>query len=119
MTTINRNSSNQRGCHAALGYARVSTDEQAREGVSLDAQRSRIRAYCEAKDLELVDMLTGDGISGKTLERPALRELVQRCERGEVVPVSDWERDHFGHVRVLEQDKPSTTALFARIPCAQ
>ena len=27
-----------------------------REGVSLDAQRSRIRAYCEAKDLELVDM---------------------------------------------------------------
>ncbi len=68
----------------ALGYARVSTDEQAREGVSLDAQRSRIRAYCEAKDLELVDMLTDDGISGKTLERPALRELVARCERGEV-----------------------------------
>ncbi len=68
----------------ALGSARVSTDEQAREGVSLDAQQSRIRAYCEAKDLELVDMLTDDGISGKTLERPALRELIQRCERGEV-----------------------------------
>ena len=68
----------------ALGYARVSTDEQAREGVSLDAQRSRIRAYCEAKELELVDMLTDDGVSGKTLERPALRELVARCERGEV-----------------------------------
>ena len=67
----------------ALGYARVSTDEQAREGVSLDAQQSRIRAYCEAKELELVDMLTDDGISGKTLERPALRELLQRCERGE------------------------------------
>ncbi len=84
MTAINPNSSNQTGCHAALGYARVSTDEQAREGVSLDAQRSRIRAYCEAKDLELVDLLTDDGISGKTLDRPALRELVARCERGEV-----------------------------------
>ena len=68
----------------ALGYARVSTDEQAREGVSLEAQQSRIRAYCEAKDLELVDVLVDDGISGKTLERPALQELVARCERGEV-----------------------------------
>ena len=37
----------------ALGYARVSTDEQAREGVSLEAQQSRIRAYCEAKELSL------------------------------------------------------------------
>ena len=78
----------------AIGYVRVSTDEQAREGVSLDAQRSRIRAYCEAKELELVDMLTDDGISGKTLERPALRELVRRCERGEV-----------GHVVVVKLDR--------------
>ena len=68
---------------SALGYCRVSTDEQAREGVSLDAQRSRILAYCEAKELELVDVLVDD-VSGKTLERPALQELVARCERGEV-----------------------------------
>ena len=52
--------------------------------MSLDAQQSRIRAYCQAKDLELVDVLVDDGISGKTLDRPALRELVARCERGEV-----------------------------------
>ncbi len=68
----------------AIGYARVSTDEQSREGVSLQAQVARIRAYAIAKDLELVDVLVDDGISGKTLERPALQELVQRCERGEV-----------------------------------
>ena len=68
----------------ALGYCRVSTDEQAREGVSLQAQQSRIRAYCEAKELELVDVLVDDGISGKTLARPALAELIARCERGEV-----------------------------------
>ena len=78
----------------ALGYARVSTDEQAREGVSLEAQQSRIRAYCEAKELELVDVLVDDGISGKTLDRPALRELLQRCERGEV-----------GHVVVVKLDR--------------
>ena len=78
----------------AIGYARVSTDEQAREGVSLEAQQSRIRAYCEAKELELVEVLTDEGISGKTLERPALRELLQRCERGEV-----------GHVVVVKLDR--------------
>ena len=78
----------------ALGYARVSTDEQAREGVSLQAQVARIRAYAQAKELELLDVLTDDGISGKTLERPALRELIQRCESGEV-----------GHVVVVKLDR--------------
>ncbi len=78
----------------ALGYARVSTDEQAREGVSLDAQVARTRAYAQAKELELLDVLTDDGISGKTLERPALRELIQRCEHGEV-----------GHVVVVKLDR--------------
>ena len=74
-----------RHSQTALGYARVSTDEQAREGVSLDAQQSRIRAYCEAKELELVDMLTDDGISGKTLDRPALRKhsLALRLRAGD------------------------------------
>ncbi len=64
----------------ALGYARVSTDEQAREGVSLEVQGARIRAYAEAKELALAEVLTDDGVSGKTLERPALRELVQLAE---------------------------------------
>ena len=83
-----------RHSQTALGYARVSTDERAREGVSLEAQQSRIRAYCEAKELELTDVLVDDGISGKTLDRPALRELLQRCERGEV-----------GHVVVVKLDR--------------
>ncbi len=78
----------------AIGYARVSTDEQAREGVSLEAQVARIRAYAQAKELELADVLTDEGISGKTLERPALRKLLQRCERGEV-----------GHVVVVKLDR--------------
>jgi DNA invertase Pin-like site-specific DNA recombinase len=33
----------------ALGYVRVSTDEQAERGLGLEAQRQRIRAYCEMK----------------------------------------------------------------------
>jgi hypothetical protein len=33
-----------------LGYIRVSTEDQAREGVSLDAQESRLRDYCRARE---------------------------------------------------------------------
>ena len=68
----------------AVGYVRVSTDEQAREGVSLDAQKARIAAYAEAKDLTLSTILADEGHSGKNLKRPALRELLGLCERGEV-----------------------------------
>ncbi len=60
----------------------------------LEAQVARIRAYTQAKELELADVLTDEGISSKTLERPALRELLQRCERGEV-----------GHVVVVKLDR--------------
>ena len=30
----------------AIGYIRVSTDEQAREGISLDNQKAKIESYC-------------------------------------------------------------------------
>ena len=82
-----------RAYRPAIGYARVSTDEQAREGVSLDAQQSRIRAYCEAKDLELVEVLVDEGRSGKDLKRPALQDLLERCGRGEVAHVIVWKLD--------------------------
>jgi len=68
----------------ALGYIRVSTDDQARDGVSLEAQEARIRAYAVAKGLDLSDVLADEGMSGKNLKRPGLRELMRRCERGEV-----------------------------------
>ena len=61
---------------ATIGYARVSTEEQARDGVSLEAQEARIRAYAQAKDLTLRDILVDEGRSGKDLRRPALQELL-------------------------------------------
>ena len=78
---------------SALGYARVSTDEQAREGVSLEVQQQRIRAYAEAKALELTEVLVDDGASGKRLERPALQDLIARCKHGQVNHVIVWKLD--------------------------
>jgi site-specific DNA recombinase len=77
----------------AVGYVRVSREEQVREGVSLDAQRARITAYAEAKDLVLGEILADEGMSGKELERPGLQDLVARCQRGEVRHVIVWKLD--------------------------
>ncbi len=62
----------------AVGYRRVSTQEQAREGVSLDAQQARITAYCQAQGLELAGVHSDDGISGrKASNRPGLDQALR------------------------------------------
>jgi len=71
----------------AIAYTRVSTEEQAREGVSLDAQAVRLRAYAAARELELVELVRDEGLSGKDLERPGMRRLIAACQAGEVQAV--------------------------------
>lgn len=66
----------------AIGYVRVSTEEQAREGVSLAAQEAKIRAYAELYDLELVDVVIDAGVSAKTLNRPGLVQALAALESG-------------------------------------
>ncbi len=78
---------------SALGYVRVSTDEQARDGVSLQVQRARVEAYATAKGLTLLDVLADEGASGKTLDRPAMTELLRRCEGKEAAHVIVWRLD--------------------------
>lgn len=56
-----------------VGYIRVSTEGQASEGVSLDAQRAKLAAYCAALDLTLVAVEVDAGASGKSLERAGLQ----------------------------------------------
>lgn len=46
-----------------IGYVRVSTEEQAREGVSLGQQAKRLGAYCDLHGHELVDVITDEGVS--------------------------------------------------------
>lgn len=63
-------------------YIRVSTEEQAREGVSLEAQRTRIEAQAVASGLELVNVHVDAGVSAKTLNRPALSAALADLEEG-------------------------------------
>lgn len=60
----------------AIGYVRVSTEEQAREGISMEAQRASINAYCALRGLDLTEVVVDAGVSaGKPL---ATREGGQR-----------------------------------------
>jgi DNA invertase Pin-like site-specific DNA recombinase len=62
----------------ALGYIRVSSEEQADSSLGLEAQRQRIAAYCSMKGLRLVEVFEDPGISaGKPLaSRPAGSQLL-------------------------------------------
>lgn len=67
---------------AVVGYIRVSTEQQAGEGVSLDAQRARLEAYAVAMDLDLVAVCEDRGLSAKSLARPGLQQALAMLESG-------------------------------------
>ncbi len=66
----------------AIGYVRVSTQEQAKEGVSLDTQRDKLRSYCKSNGIKLINIVADEGISGSTLARPGLQAALHMIRRG-------------------------------------
>lgn len=60
----------------AVGYIRVSTEEQVLEGYSIDAQKNRIIEYCQVNGFDLIDYYIDEGISGKSLKRPKVQEMI-------------------------------------------
>ncbi len=67
----------------AVGYVRVSTEQQASDGVSLAAQREKIEQYCALYDLDLIAVVEDAGASAKTLERDGLSEVLALMEAGQ------------------------------------
>lgn len=78
----------------AIGYVRVSTTGQAEDGVSLDAQRARIAAWCLANDIELAEVFEDAGLSGKRADnRPGLVAALDAvCRSGGVLVVYSLSR---------------------------
>jgi DNA invertase Pin-like site-specific DNA recombinase len=68
----------------ALLYARVSTQKQVDDGVSLDVQERSLRMAAELAGYKNVELIREEGRSGKSITgRPALRESLARLESGE------------------------------------
>ncbi|WP_422923708.1 recombinase family protein [Singulisphaera sp. PoT] len=65
------------GMPRAIGYIRVSTEEQARGGFSLLDQESKVRKYADLHELNLIDIIADEGASAKTLKRPGIAKALE------------------------------------------
>jgi site-specific DNA recombinase len=75
-------------------YVRVSTQEQAKEGYSIDEQIERLRDYCKALGWIIVKVYTDAGYSGGNTDRPALQDMIRDIEekKGDAVVVYKLDR---------------------------
>ena len=73
----------------ALGYVRVSTQDQADSGLSIASQERRIAQYCDFKQLELVELIKDEGVSAYTplQDRPGGSKLIHLAEKHAPVSV--------------------------------
>jgi DNA invertase Pin-like site-specific DNA recombinase len=100
---------------SVCGYARCSTDEQSREGVTLQSQEMRIRAFCVASGRIEPQMVIDDGQSAKTLNRPGLQRILEAVMRGEVGTLVVLKLDRLTR---SVGDLATLLALFERHGCA-
>jgi site-specific DNA recombinase len=83
-------------------YTRVSTQEQAIEGVSIDAQIAALKAHAKIQKWEIFDDYIDAGYSGGTDERPALKRLIADAKqhRFNIIAVCKLDR-FFRNIRLL------------------
>lgn len=62
-------------------YCRVSTEEQADKGYSLDAQEKLCRDFAERNGYRVADIYRDEGKTATNLDRSALQELLSRCTK--------------------------------------
>jgi DNA invertase Pin-like site-specific DNA recombinase len=102
-----------------IGYVRVSTDEQSRSGLGLDAQEMAIHAACAVRGWELVRIAKDDGgASSKTLDRPALQQAMGDLDKRRADVLMVAKLDRLSRVvahgsQVLERSRSKKWALVA------
>jgi DNA invertase Pin-like site-specific DNA recombinase len=68
----------------AILYARVSTQLQVNDGVSLDVQERQLQQAAELAGFTNIELVREEGRSGKSISgRPALTETLKRLDKGE------------------------------------
>ncbi len=83
-------------------YARVSTEDQAKEGFSLDAQKDRLKAYCQAKGWEIAGEYVDDGHSGRDTKRPAYQKMLEEKDNWDTLLVIKMDRIHRNSKNFME-----------------
>lgn len=68
-------------------YVRVSTDEQAKEGSSIDSQINTLKQFCVYKNLQNSVLYIDDGYSAKDMRRPRMKQLIKDIKADKVAAV--------------------------------
>lgn len=89
---------------AAL-YVRVSTEEQAEEGYSLDAQMGRLEKYCEMEGWEITARYFEEGKSGRNVNRPEYARMLSEKDNWDVILVLKMDRIHRNSVNFANMMK--------------
>jgi len=76
-------------------YVRVSTEEQAKEGISIGAQTERCEAYCKARGWTVAKVYTDAGHSAGSLKRPALNDLMEDVDTKKFSTLLVYKIDRF------------------------
>lgn len=63
-----------------IGYCRVSSEEQGISGLGLEAQEAAIRAACDSRGWQLLEIVQEVGSGRDVRKRPLLRDLLDRLE---------------------------------------
>lgn len=77
----------------ACVYTRVSTQEQAMEGYSIEEQDRLCKAAIESKGWEYVGTYSDPGVSGRTMERPGLQKMIEEIKAGNIEAVAIYKLD--------------------------
>ena len=65
-------------------YPRVSTDDQVREGFSLDEQEKEMKKLCMYKNYQIYKVYREEGVSAKNMNRPKFQEMIQDLKDGKI-----------------------------------
>jgi len=76
-------------------YVRVSTQEQAQQGFSLNAQQEALENYAKALGYEIHKIYRDEGKSAKDLKRPEMTNLLQDAEKGKFSAIFIYKLDRF------------------------
>ncbi|MFQ6128748.1 MAG: recombinase family protein [Thermoplasmata archaeon] len=83
-------------------YIRVSTEDQAKEGFSLEAQKERLRSYCDIRGWEIAGEYVDDGHSGRDIKRPAYQEMLEEKDKWDTILVMKMDRIHRNSKNFME-----------------
>ena len=76
-------------------YSRVSTEEQAKEGLSVEAQIDKCKSFCDAREWEIFKVYKDAGFSAGTLNRPALELLLRDAQEKKFDIILVYKIDRF------------------------